>query len=76
MGSPAPEGPGLEELRAEARHQQERLDLYRAKVYRGGPTTPQRLRELERMAEGAHARLRAARQAKDGAPAPVAGPSA
>lgn len=38
----------LEELRADARYRRERLDLYRAKSYGPRPTTPGRLRELER----------------------------
>jgi hypothetical protein len=52
----------IEELRAEARYARERYDLYRAKMYGLRPTTITRLRELERMHEGADARLRRAQQ--------------
>ena len=52
--------PDLEQLRAEARYQRERYDLYRARVYAGKPTSPARLRELQRASEAAEARLRAA----------------
>jgi hypothetical protein len=53
----------LEELRAEARYQRERYDLYRARAYAGKPVSDTRLRELERLADGAEERLRAARRA-------------
>lgn len=52
----------IEQLRAEARYARERYDLYRAKMYGRRPTTVTRLRELERMLEGADARLRRAQQ--------------
>ena len=48
----------IEALRAEAQHHRQRYDLYRAKMYGPRPTTMTRLRELERAAEGAEARLR------------------
>jgi hypothetical protein len=54
--------PRIEDLRAEARYARERYDLYRAKMYGLRPTTMTRLRELERMREGADARLRRAQQ--------------
>lgn len=54
------DSPRIEELRAEARHARDRFDLYRAKMYGLRPTTLARLRELERMREGADARLRRA----------------
>jgi hypothetical protein len=59
----------IEELAAEARYARQRADLYRAKTYGARPTTPARMRELERAAEGAEARLRRARDrdAADGA---------
>ncbi len=38
----------LEELRVEARYHRERRDLYRAKLHGGRPTSPARLRDLER----------------------------
>jgi hypothetical protein len=54
--------PRIEDLRAEARYHRERLDLYRAKMYGSRPTTMTRLRELERISQGAEARLRRAEQ--------------
>jgi hypothetical protein len=53
-------GPDLAQLRAEARYQRERYDLYRARVYAGKPTSQARLRELQRTSDAAEARLRAA----------------
>jgi hypothetical protein len=50
----------LAELEDAARYTRERLELYRAKSY-GRETSPERLRKLERAAEAAEARLRAAR---------------
>jgi hypothetical protein len=50
----------LAELRAEAHHARERLDLYRAKVYGPRATSLTRLRELERVYEAAQSRLRQA----------------
>ncbi|HET9102285.1 MAG TPA: hypothetical protein VFN55_02950 [Solirubrobacteraceae bacterium] len=50
----------LEHLRAEARHARNRARLYKARTYGQWPTSPVRLRELERIADGAEARLRAA----------------
>jgi hypothetical protein len=52
----------IEDLEAEARHRRERYDLYRAKMYGLRPTTMARLRELERLCQGAEGRLRRARQ--------------
>jgi len=49
--------PRIEDLRTEARYWQERYDLYRAKSYGPRPTTPARLRELERNAQRAQDRL-------------------
>ena len=54
----------IDELRAEVRYARERFDLYRAKMYGLRPTTITRLRELERIHQGADARLRLAQQAK------------
>jgi hypothetical protein len=51
-----------EDLRAQARYHRERLELYRAKAYSGRPTSPARLRELERAYPGAKARLHRAEQ--------------
>ena len=56
MEAPA-ESDGLDEMRNDARYAQERLALYRAKVVGPRPTTLARLRELERNAERAEARL-------------------
>ncbi len=50
----------IEELRAEARHARARYALYRAKAYGLRPTSPVRLRELERVADDSEARLRRA----------------
>jgi hypothetical protein len=50
----------LNDLRAEARHARERFQLYKAKSYGQRPTSPTRLRELQRTYEQAEARLRAA----------------
>ena len=47
----------LELLDAEARYHRDRLALYRAREYAGKPTTTMRLRELERTAAAAEARL-------------------
>ena len=49
--------PRVEDLRAAARYARERLDLYRAKAYGPRPTSQGRMRELERAADGAAARL-------------------
>jgi hypothetical protein len=51
--------PSLDELRALARHADQRLALYRRRIYLGRGD-PRRLAELERIAEGAAARLRRA----------------
>ena len=48
-------------LEAEARYHRDRLALYRARVVGSKPTTPSRLRELERISRAADERLRAAR---------------
>lgn len=50
----------LESLRVQARYWRERRDLYRAKTYGPRPTSPARLRELERTAREAEARLKRA----------------
>ena len=60
MTPPGPER--IEDLEAEARYHRERYDLYRAKVYGPRPTSMARLRELERVRDGAEARLRRARE--------------
>jgi hypothetical protein len=55
-------GDHLEELKAAARYQRERLALYRARVYGGSLTSATRLRELELASEFAQQRLRRARR--------------
>jgi hypothetical protein len=47
-----------EMLAAEVRYRRERLDLYRARVYSGRPTSPQRLRAPQRAYDGAVSCLR------------------
>ena len=53
----------IEDLRLEARYWRERRDLLRAKSNTGRPVRANRLRELERAAEGAEARLKHAEAA-------------
>ena len=55
----------LEELTAEAKYARNRYRLYRAKVHAPGPTSPGRLRKLERASNMAEGMLRRA-QAKSG----------
>ena len=50
----------LDDLRAEARYARERFQLYKARTYGPRLTSPTRLRELQRISEGAEARLHAA----------------
>lgn len=57
----------IEELRAQARYDRERYDLYKAKTYGPRPTSDARLRELQRRHEGAQARLREAERDQRGA---------
>lgn len=52
----------LEELRVDARFHRERRDLYRAKVYGPRPTSPVRLKRLERDCMLSEVRLRRAEQ--------------
>lgn len=47
----------MEELRARARFDRQRFDLYRARAYGLRPVDPARLRELERAADASAARL-------------------
>jgi hypothetical protein len=58
----------LVQLRNEARYHRQRYDLYRASLYAGRPTTPARLRELERAFEAAESRLRQAQRQHPGNP--------
>lgn len=55
----------LDELEALAAHADQRLALYRRKVFLGRGE-PRRLAELERMSAGATGRLRRARERKAG----------
>ena len=48
----------LDELRTEAAYHQQRLDLYRAKLYGGRPVNMARLEEFQRASDNAAARLR------------------
>ncbi len=71
MKVPAPrqaQPAGLEQLRAEARYAGERYHLYRAKMYGLRPTSMSRLRELERIYQGAESRLRRAQEQPAAAP--------
>ena len=52
-----------ERLRDEARYRRERLDLYRARLYGGRAASQGKLRELQRLSDGAAARLRRAEAA-------------
>jgi hypothetical protein len=54
----------LEQLRAQAAYARQRRDLYRAKMYGPRPSTPQRMRELERELELADERLKSALAAR------------
>jgi hypothetical protein len=47
----------LERLEAEARYHRDRLALYNARVITARPSSPARLRELQRTSESADARL-------------------
>ncbi|HUA11918.1 MAG TPA: hypothetical protein VMA83_07940 [Solirubrobacteraceae bacterium] len=58
----------VEVLEVEARYARERVELYRAKMYGQRPTTMSRLRELERIHQGAEARLGAARLERAASP--------
>jgi hypothetical protein len=63
MGSRAP---ALRELEAEARYARERYQLYNARSFGSGLTSPSRLRELERMSKLAHRRLERAKAEQGG----------
>jgi hypothetical protein len=57
--------PRLEELRVDARYHRERRDLYRAKMHGPRPTSPGRMRELERAVALSESRLRRAETEHD-----------
>jgi hypothetical protein len=48
----------LDDLRAQAQHARERYELYKAKAYSQRPTSPVRMRELERASARAEDALR------------------
>jgi hypothetical protein len=48
----------MDDLRAQAQYARERYQLYNAKTHGQRPTSPVRLRELQRASEQAEARLR------------------
>ena len=60
------DAPRIAELRAEARYARERYDLYKAKTYGPRATSAKRLRELERAADAAQARLAHAERELEG----------
>jgi hypothetical protein len=51
----------IEDLAAEARYHRQRMDLYRARMYGPGDTSPAHFRELRRTWELADQRLKTAR---------------
>jgi hypothetical protein len=53
----------LDDLRVQASYWRQKHDLYRAKAYGPRPTSPARLKELERTAQRAEDRLRHAEAA-------------
>jgi hypothetical protein len=59
----------LDELRVDARYHRQRLDLYRAKVYGPRPTSPSRLKELERASVLSASLLRREEQELEAEPA-------
>jgi hypothetical protein len=56
----------LDDLQARARYARQRYELYKAKAYGQRPTSPARMRELERACEQAEARLAAAQAKRRG----------
>jgi hypothetical protein len=54
------QGARLDQLRTEAAYHQQRLDLYRAKLYGGRAVSMVRLDEFQRASDSAAARLREA----------------
>ena len=52
----------LEQLRAEAAYHRQRRDLYVARSYGPRPTSPARLRDLQRASDLAEERLQAAQR--------------
>jgi hypothetical protein len=58
----------LDDLLAKARYARERYQLYKARAYGQRPTSPERLRELQRVYEQAETRLRFAEAEEQQAP--------
>lgn len=56
----------LEALRAELAYRRQKRDLYRAKSYGSRPSSPARMRELDRLVAEAEARLRQAERGRSG----------
>jgi hypothetical protein len=65
----------LDELRVDARYHRQRLDLYRAKVYGPRPTSPSRLKELERASVLSASLLRREEQELEAEPARLEAPA-
>ena len=57
MSTPSPKA-NLDDLRLQAQYARERYQLYKARSLGQRPTSPQRLRELQRTYEQAEERLR------------------
>ena len=53
----------VDQLRVAARYDRDRFALYRARALTGKPTSPTRMRALERAAEASEQRLRRASEA-------------
>ena len=60
----------IDDLRAQAEYARQRFQLYKAKAYGQRPTSPVRMRELERTWQQAETRLRAA-EAEEREPEPL-----
>ena len=56
----------LDDLRTQAQYARERYQLYKARSFGTRPTSPERLRELQRASEQASDRLRFAEAEKHG----------
>jgi hypothetical protein len=65
----------LDELRVDARYHRQRLDLYRAKIYGPRPTSPSRLKELERASVLSASLLRREEQELEAEPARLEAPA-
>ncbi len=63
--------PTLDDLRMDARYHRDRFALYRARALSSRPTSPVRMRELERAADRAEERLLAATREASAAERPA-----